>query len=122
MQTETEITANARVIAAGVSQEFRHFVETILDRLVADGFVENRDRQIMFVRPVRKIAVGTRRWYGDLGRPYKPTMGWYEEAVKIVEEFFFLYGTAKFRSVRQQSPIGFLDGRSLQKTPIEELN
>ncbi|WP_395780585.1 TetR/AcrR family transcriptional regulator [Aquidulcibacter sp.] len=59
---------------------------------------------------------------GDFGIPYKPAMGWYEEAIKVVEEFFFLYGTAKFRSVRQQSPIGFLDGRNLQKTPIEEIN
>jgi AcrR family transcriptional regulator len=122
LQTETEITADARVIAAGVSQEFRHFVETILDRLIADGLVENRDRQIMFVRPVGKNEVRTRNWHGDLGRPYKPTTGWYEEAIKIVEEFLFLYGTAKFRSVRQQSPIRFLDGRSLQKTPIEEIN
>jgi AcrR family transcriptional regulator len=122
LQTETEITAEARVIAAGVSQEFRNFVDAILDRLVADGFVENRDRQIMFVRLAGEISVRTRSWHGDLGMPYKPAMGWYEEAIKVVEEFFFLYGTAKFRSVRQQSPIGFLDGGSLQKTPVEEIN
>jgi AcrR family transcriptional regulator len=122
LQTETEITADARVIAARISQEFRHFVEATLDRLVADGFVENQDRQIMFVRLVGEIAVRTRSWHGDFGIPYKPAMGWYEEAIKVVEEFFFLYGTAKFRSVRQQSPIGFLDGRGLQKTPIEEIS
>ncbi len=96
--------------------------QAILDRLVADGFVENRDRQIMFVRLIGEISVRTRSWHGDLGMPYKPAMGWYEEAIKVVEEFFFLFGTAKFRSVRQQSPIGFLDGRCLKKTPIEEIN
>ena len=120
--TETEITADARMIAAVISQEFRHFVEATLDRLVADGFVENRARQLMFVRLVGDIAVRTRSWHGVLGMPYPPAMGWYKEAVQVAEELFFLYGIAKLRSVRQQSPIGFLDGRCLQKTPIEEIN
>jgi len=119
LQTETEITADARVIAAGISQEFRHFVETILDRLIADGFVEDRDRQKMFVRLVGDIEVRTRSWYGDLGAPYQPATSWHHEAVKIVEEFFLMYGTAKLRSVRQQSNIAFLDGGSLEKTPMQ---
>jgi AcrR family transcriptional regulator len=122
LQTETEISADARLIGANISQAFRQFVEAIFDRLVADGFVENKDRQLMFVRLVGEIAVRTRSWHGDIGKPYKPAMGWYEEAIKVVEEFFVLYGTAKFRSMRQQSPIGFLDGKYLRKTPIEEIN
>jgi AcrR family transcriptional regulator len=122
LQTETEITADARVIAAGISQEFRHFVETTIDRLIADGFVENKDRQIMFTRLVGDIEVRTRSWYGDLGKPYQPATSWYHEAVKIVEEFYLVYGTAKFRSVRQQSNIAFLDGGSLEKTPIQEID
>ncbi len=36
LQTETEITADARVIAAKISQEFRHFVEAI-DRVPRRG-------------------------------------------------------------------------------------
>jgi len=119
LQTETEITADARVIAAGISQEFRHFVDAMLDRLVTDGFIEDRDRQIMFVRLVGDIEVRTRSWYGDLGAPYQPATSWYHEAIKIVEEFFLVNGTAKFRSVRQQSNIAFLDGGSLEKTTMQ---
>ncbi|MFN5271420.1 MAG: TetR/AcrR family transcriptional regulator [Hyphomonadaceae bacterium] len=122
LQTETEITADARAIATKFGEKFRKLIDLVFDHLVVDGFLEDRNRQAMFYRLIGPIEIKTRGWAGDHGIPFKPATSWYDEAIKIVEEFFCFYGTAKFKSIRQQSSIAPLDGHRLPKTPVKEID
>jgi hypothetical protein len=54
--------------------------------------------------------------------PFQPVVSWSEEAVKIAEEFFIVHGTAKFRALRQQDQVAWLDGKSLQKKALEPVD
>ncbi len=76
----------------------------------------------MFLRIQGAIEDKTVEWQGRFKVPFQPVVSWSEEAVKIAEEFFIVHGTAKFRALRQQDQVAWLDGKSLQKKALEPVD
>jgi len=119
LHRETEIGADARKIAANFNIKTQQIALTLFDTLRRDGFLEDRDPSAMLARVFGSIDVRTLEWQRGNTEPFQPVTGWYEEAVKITEQFFTLYGTAKFHTLRNQGNVQWLDGRALARTPFK---
>lgn len=68
-----------------------------IDRLVDEALLHRRRPHVMLHRIIGGIVARTLGWYGRGTGPYQPPQGWFEEAIKIAQEFCALYGTAKMR-------------------------
>ena len=122
LQSETETFADVQNNSALFIQELQEFFFNIIDRLVSDGFIQDNNRLSMFLRIQGAIEDKTVEWQGRFKVPFQPVVSWSEEAVKIAEEFFIVHGTAKFRALRQQDQVAWLDGKSLQKKALEPVD
>jgi AcrR family transcriptional regulator len=100
IRMDSHVRELASVIALAGNAELKQFWHDRIASLIQEGLLRPASLNHMIFRLTAPIEAQTSHWYQTSRSSYTPDGEWLQEITNIVENFFAIFGTEKYQSLR----------------------